>query len=57
MEGRDVATADIPGAFVQSDMEGDDLNKTLEGRMVDILAKLNPSQYTKYARVLDGKKM
>ena len=57
MENRDVATVNIPCAFMQSDMEGDDLHMKLEGKMVDILAKLKPLQYTKYARTINGKKM
>ena len=46
-EGRDVATVDIPGAFMQSDMEGDDTYMKLEGKMIDILAKLDKNLYTK----------
>lgn len=57
MENRDIATVDIPGAFMQSYLEGNDLHMKLEGKMVDILAKLNPAHYTKYARVINGKKM
>ena len=57
MENRYIATVNIPGTFMQSDLEGDDLHLKLEGKMVDILAKLNPAHYTKYARVINGKKM
>ena len=42
---------------MQSDMEGDDLHMKLKGKMVEILAKLNPSKYTKYARTINGKKI
>ena len=47
MEHRDVATVDIPSAFMQTDMEGDDVNMKLEGKMVDLLAKLDPTLYRK----------
>ena len=48
MEGRDVATVDIPGAFMQADMEGDDVHLRLEGKMVNILTKIDPKLYSKY---------
>ena len=49
-EGRDVATCDIPGAFLQTDMnEGDDrVHIKLDGAMVELLAKINPQVYQKY---------
>ena len=47
-EDRDVATVDIPGAFMQSDMEGPDVHMKLEGKMVHILAKIDPNLYDKY---------
>ena len=37
MENRYIVTVDIPGDFMQSDLEGDDLHMKLEGKMVDIL--------------------
>ena len=36
-ENRDVATVDVPRAFMQSDMEGPDTHMKLEGKMVEIL--------------------
>ena len=51
MEHRDVATVDIPGAFMQSDMKGihgETTHMKLEGRMVDMLKKIDPSQYTQH---------
>jgi hypothetical protein len=39
---RDVATCDIPGAFMQSKMEGKVIMK-LEGVMADIIEKLTPN--------------
>ena len=38
-------------------MEGYDLHMNLEGKVVDILSKINPSQYTKYATNFNNKKM
>ena len=40
LERRDVATVNIPGSFMQSDMEGEERHMKLEGKMVDILEKL-----------------
>ena len=42
LRGRDVDTVDIPGAFMQADMEGNDINMKLEEKMMNLLAKLNP---------------
>ena len=46
MEKRDVATVDIPGAFMQSDIEGETLHMKLEGEIVHILAKIDPTMYS-----------
>ena len=48
-EVRDVATCDIPGAFLQTDMpEGaDKVQIKLDGAMVELLAKINPQLYRK----------
>ena len=43
----DVATVDIPGAFMQADMVGD-VHMKLEGKTADLLAKLEPELYNKY---------
>ena len=43
MEEREVATVDIPGAFMQSDMEGDATFMKLEGKTVHILTRLEPN--------------
>ena len=48
MEHREVATVDIPGAFIQVYMEGETVHKKLEGKMVDLMTKLNPNIYYKY---------
>ena len=43
-----MATVDVPGAFMQSDMEGPDTHMKLEGKMVSILSKIDPKLYSKY---------
>ena len=46
IEGRDVATADIPGAFLQTEMpEGEDVYIRLDGTMADLLCRLDPKLY------------
>ena len=40
-ERRDIATCDIPGAFMQSKTEGKKVHVKLEGMMVDIMLKID----------------
>jgi hypothetical protein len=54
VEGRDVATCDIPGAFMQSDMKGKVYMK-LEGVMAEAILKIDPKQYTKHVVQENGK--
>ena len=53
-EKRDVATIDIPGAFMQADME-DIVHMKLEGTMAELLVKIDPELYRKYIQVENGK--
>jgi hypothetical protein len=53
-ERRDVATVDILGAFMQTDME-DTVHMVLEGTMAELLVKLDPKLYRKYIQVKKGK--
>jgi hypothetical protein len=46
-ENRDIATVDIPGAFLQADMD-ETVHVKLAGTMVDILLRLNPTKYQAY---------
>jgi hypothetical protein len=46
-ERRTVATADIPGAFMQADMD-EVLHMRLEGSLAKLLTRVNPELYTKY---------
>ena len=49
-EGRDVATLDIPGAFLQTrhPKNEDDVHVILDGRMAELLAKIALETYQKY---------
>jgi hypothetical protein len=51
---RDVATCDIPGAFMQSKMEGKVIMK-VEGVMAKITRKSDPQQYKKHTVYKGGK--
>jgi hypothetical protein len=53
-ERRDVATVDISGAFMQADMD-DLVHMRLEGKMAELLVKLDPKLYRKYVQT-EGKK-
>jgi hypothetical protein len=55
-EHRDVATVDIPGAFMQADME-DLVHMKLEGKMAELLVKLDPKLYRKYVQTHNGKEV
>ena len=52
MEGWEVATADIPGAFLQTDYDKGDIHIRLEGAMVTILEEIDP-EYYKYFILTD----
>ena len=52
MEGREVANADIPGAFLQTDYDKGDIHIRLEGEMVTILEEIDP-EYYKYFILTD----
>jgi hypothetical protein len=46
-EKRDIATVDIPGAFLQADMD-EIVHMKITGTMVEILVQLQPSKYKKF---------
>jgi hypothetical protein len=54
IEERDVATCDIPGAFMQSDMKGKVVMK-LEGVMAEVIIKIDPKLYTRFVTKENGK--
>ena len=45
MEVREVATADIPGSFLQTNYDKGDIHIKLEGDMVTLFEKINPEYY------------
>ena len=53
-ENRDVAIVDIPGAFMQADMD-EIVHMRLEGTMAQLLIKLDPSLYKQYTVIENGK--
>eukprot|EP00957_Ditylum_brightwellii_P024500 1849320-Ditylum_brightwellii.AAC.1 len=55
MEGRDVAIVDIPGAFMQTKIDGL-VHVKLDGELVDLIMKLHPS-YAQYITYERGKKV
>jgi hypothetical protein len=52
-EGRDVATTDIPGAFMQADMD-ELVHMRLVGPLVKLLTKVDPELYEKYIEYEKG---
>ena len=55
-EVRDVATIDIPGAFLQTEVKPGNCIKST-GSMVDILCQLNPRLYTQCVVLENGRKV
>jgi len=53
-ERRDMAFVDIPGAFMQADMVGN-VHVKLEGRLAELLTKLDPKIYNEYLYSNNGK--
>ena len=53
-EHRDVATVDIPGAFMQADMD-ELVHMRLDGKMAELLVRVDPSRYEKYVVYENGK--
>ncbi len=54
MEERDVATVDIPGAFMQADID-EVVHVKFEGEIAEMLVKLDPKLYRKYVKDENGK--
>ena len=55
-ENRDITTVDIPGAFLQAKQpkEDNDVYIILDGRMLELLAKISPEKYQEYVHVKRG---
>ena len=49
-EGRDVATVDVPGAFLHTDVDPNDetVHMVLRGVLAELMVKVDPKLYTKY---------
>ena len=54
MEHQKLATVDIPGAFMQEDMEGETVHMKLEGKMTELLTNIDPKLYWKYVTNEEG---
>jgi hypothetical protein len=54
MEDRDVATVDIPGAFVQADID-EVVHVRFRGEIAEMLVRMDPKLYRKYVRDENGK--
>jgi hypothetical protein len=54
VDGGDVATWDIPGAFMQSNMKGKVVMK-LQGVMAKAILKIDPKQYSRHTVKENGK--
>jgi hypothetical protein len=54
LEGRDVATVDIPGAFMQADID-EVVHVRFEGEIAEMLVKMDPKLYRKYVKDEHGK--
>ena len=53
-ERRNVLTCDVPGAFMQADID-EIVHVKLEGPLADLLAKVDPKLYTEYLVTEKGK--
>ena len=55
LERRDVETCDIPGAFMQADMEGKTVHVKLEGVVARIMLSIDDTLYRKYTVQENGR--
>ena len=55
-EGWKVATCDIPGAFMQADIN-EIIHIKLEGLLATLLTKVDPEKYTKYIMIKNRKEV
>lgn len=54
-EKRDVASVDLPGAFMQTELDGEKVTIKFEGRMVELLAMIDPKLYRPHVIIERGK--
>ena len=50
------ATVDIPGAFMQANMD-DVVHIKLEGKMAELLVRIDPKMYRKHVRMENGRQV
>lgn len=55
-EGRDVATVDVPGAFMHVDMD-ELVHMRFEGTMAELLVRIDPKMYREHLIMENGKKI
>ena len=53
-ENRDIATVDLPGAFMHADMK-DHVHIKLVGKMAELLVMADPKLYRKFIKIEHGK--
>jgi Reverse transcriptase (RNA-dependent DNA polymerase)/Zinc knuckle len=56
LEQRDVATVDVPGAFMQADMD-ELVHMRLVGTMAELLVRIDPKLYRKYITIENGRQV
>jgi hypothetical protein len=54
MEGRDVTTVDIPGDFMQTDID-EVVHVRFEGEIAEMLVRMDPKLYREYVKDKNGK--
>ena len=54
LENQDITTTDIPGAFMQADMD-EIVNMNIEGKMAQLMTKIDPKKFEKYTVMEKGK--
>jgi hypothetical protein len=54
-EGRDVATCDVPGAFMQTDID-ELIHVRMDGELAELMVKIDPALYEQYMVRPPGKK-
>ena len=57
LENQYVVTLDVPGAFMQSDMDHEVVHVKFEGEMAELLTHVNPEKYWKYMQEENGKQV
>jgi len=51
MEMHDIATIDIPGGFMQADMDEEVVHLHLHGKMAELLVQIDPKLYQNISRL------